>query len=39
MPAGATAEAQADTFVCLMDALDVPTVAVMGGSAGALSAL
>jgi 2-hydroxy-6-oxonona-2,4-dienedioate hydrolase len=39
MPADGSAEAQADAFVCLMDALDVPTAAVMGGSAGALSAL
>ncbi len=39
MPADASAEAQADAFVCLMDALDLPTAAVMGGSAGALSAL
>jgi 2-hydroxy-6-oxonona-2,4-dienedioate hydrolase len=39
MPADASAEAQADAFVCLMDALDIPKAAVMGGSAGALSAL
>ncbi len=39
MPADATAELQADAFVCLMDALDIRTAAVMGGSAGALSAL
>lgn len=39
MPADHSAEAQADAFVCLMDALDLPTAAVMGGSAGALSAL
>lgn len=39
MPADATAMAQADAFVCLLDALDLPTAAVMGGSAGALSAL
>ncbi len=38
-PADGSAEAQADAFVCLMDALNVPTAAVMGGSAGALSAL
>jgi 2-hydroxy-6-oxonona-2,4-dienedioate hydrolase len=39
MPADASAEAHADAFVCLMDALDIPKAAVMGGSAGALSAL
>ncbi len=39
MPANATAESQADAFVCLLDALDIHTAAVMGGSAGALSAL
>lgn len=39
MPADGSAEAQADAFVCLMDALNVPKAAVMGGSAGALSAL
>jgi len=39
MPADGSAEAQADAFVCLMDALNVPRAAVMGGSAGALSAL
>jgi len=39
MPADASAEAQADAFVCLLDALDIDTAAVMGGSAGALSAL
>lgn len=39
MPANATAELQADAFVCLLDALDIHTAAVMGGSAGALSAL
>ncbi len=39
MPADASAMAQADAFVCLMDALNVPEAAVMGGSAGALSAL
>ena len=39
MPADGSAEAQADAFVCLMDALGVPSAAVMGGSAGALSAL
>lgn len=39
MPADGSAAAQADAFVCLMDALAVPQAAVMGGSAGALSAL
>lgn len=39
MPPDASTEAQADAFVCLMDALNIPTAAVMGGSAGALSAL
>lgn len=39
MPADASAETQADAFVCLMDALDLQTAAVLGGSAGALSAL
>ena len=39
MPADATAESQADAFVCLMDALNLQTASVMGGSAGALSAL
>lgn len=39
MPGDASAEAQADAFVCLLDALDIDTAAVMGGSAGALSAL
>ena len=39
MPADASAETQADAFVCLMDALGIQKAAVMGGSAGALSAL
>jgi 2-hydroxy-6-oxonona-2,4-dienedioate hydrolase len=39
MPADASASAQADAFVCLMDALDIPKAAIMGGSAGALPAL
>ena len=39
MPEDASAEAQADAFVCLLDALAIPKAAVMGGSAGALSAL
>jgi 2-hydroxy-6-oxonona-2,4-dienedioate hydrolase len=39
MPPDGSAEAQADAFVCLMDALDIDKAAIMGGSAGALSAL
>jgi pimeloyl-ACP methyl ester carboxylesterase len=39
MPEDASAQAQADAFVCLLDALDIDKAAVMGGSAGALSAL
>ncbi len=39
MPNDASAEAQADAFICLMDALNIPEAAVIGGSAGALSAL
>ena len=39
MPADASAEAQADAHVCLLDALGIPRAAVMGGSAGAPSAL
>ena len=38
-PADASAEAQADAHVCLLDALGIPKAAVMGGSAGAPSAL
>ncbi len=39
MPADASAAAQADAHVCLLDALGIRKAAVMGGSAGALSAL
>jgi 2-hydroxy-6-oxonona-2,4-dienedioate hydrolase len=39
MPADASAAAQADAHVCLLDALSIPKAAVMGGSAGAPSAL
>ena len=39
MPADSSAEAQADAHVCLLDALGIKHAAVMGGSAGALSAL
>ncbi len=39
MPADASAEAQADAHVCLLDALGITKAAVMGGSAGAPSAL
>jgi len=38
MPADASAAAQADAHVCLLDALGIPKAAVMGGSAGAPSA-
>jgi 2-hydroxy-6-oxonona-2,4-dienedioate hydrolase len=39
MPADASADAQADAHVCLLDALGIPKAAVAGGSAGAPSAL
>ena len=39
MPANASAAAQADAHVCLLDALGIAKVAVLGGSAGAPSAL
>ena len=39
MPADASAAAQADAHVCLLDALGITKAAVMGGSAGAPSAL
>jgi 2-hydroxy-6-oxonona-2,4-dienedioate hydrolase len=39
MPADASAAAQADAYVCLLDALGVRQAAVVGGSAGAPSAL
>ena len=39
MPSDASAAAQADAHVCLLDALGVGRAAVMGGSAGAPSAL
>jgi pimeloyl-ACP methyl ester carboxylesterase len=39
MPADASAAAQADAHVCLLDALGVGRAAVMGGSAGAPSSL
>jgi pimeloyl-ACP methyl ester carboxylesterase len=39
MPADASAAAQADAHVCLLDALGIDRAAVMGGSAGAPSAL
>ena len=38
MPADASAVAQADAHVCLLDALGIPKAAVMGGSTGAPSA-
>ena len=39
MPTDASADAQADAHVCLLDALGIRQAAVMGGSAGAPSAL
>ena len=39
MPAEASADAQADAHVCLLDALGIRQAAVIGGSAGAPSAL
>ena len=39
MPVDASAVAQADAHVCLLDALGIKKTAVMGGSAGAPSAL
>ena len=39
MPADASAAAQADAHVCLLDALGIEQAAVLGGSAGAPSAL
>jgi len=39
MPTDASAAAQADAHVCLLEALGIPKAAVMGGSAGAPSAL
>jgi len=39
MPADASAAAQADAHMCLLDALGIRRAAVMGGSAGAPSAL
>jgi len=39
MPADASAAAQADAHVCLLDALGIDRAAVMGGSAGGPSAL
>jgi pimeloyl-ACP methyl ester carboxylesterase len=39
MPADASIAAQADAHVCLLDALGIQTAAVLGGSAGAPSAL
>jgi 2-hydroxy-6-oxonona-2,4-dienedioate hydrolase len=39
MPTDASAEAQADAHVCLLDALGISQGAVLGGSAGAPSAL
>jgi 2-hydroxy-6-oxonona-2,4-dienedioate hydrolase len=38
-PANASSEAQADTFAALLDVLGIETLPVLGGSAGALSAI
>jgi 2-hydroxy-6-oxonona-2,4-dienedioate hydrolase len=39
MPADASAAAQADAHACLLDTLKIPRTAVIGASAGALSAM
>jgi 2-hydroxy-6-oxonona-2,4-dienedioate hydrolase len=39
MPSDASAQAQADAHVCLLDALGIKAAAVLGGSAGAPSSL
>ncbi len=39
LPADATPAAQADAYACLLDALALPRVAILGASAGAPSAL
>lgn len=39
MPVDASAESQADAFVCLLDGLGIDKAAIMSGSAGAPSAL
>ncbi|MDZ4840636.1 MAG: alpha/beta hydrolase [Hyphomicrobium aestuarii] len=39
LPVDASAETQADAHVCLLDALGIKTAAVLGGSAGAPSAV
>ena len=39
LPADASPAAQADAHACLLDALDVPRAAILGGSAGAPSAM
>jgi 2-hydroxy-6-oxonona-2,4-dienedioate hydrolase len=39
MPADASPAAQADAYACLLDALNVPKAAVLGGSAGVHSSL
>lgn len=39
LPADASPQAQADAHACLLDALNVPRAAVLGASAGALSAM
>jgi pimeloyl-ACP methyl ester carboxylesterase len=39
LPVDASAEAQADAHACLLDALNIPKAAIIGGSAGAPSAM
>ena len=39
LPADASAAAQADAHGCLLDALDIPRAVILGGSAGAPSAM
>jgi 2-hydroxy-6-oxonona-2,4-dienedioate hydrolase len=39
LPADASPQAQADAHACLLDALGIPRAAVLGASAGALSAM
>lgn len=39
LPADASPEAQADAFACLLDALSIDRVAILGASAGAMSTM
>jgi pimeloyl-ACP methyl ester carboxylesterase len=39
LPGDASAEAQAEAHACLLDALDIPRVAILGASAGAPSSI